>query len=73
MKAFLKWLWSFRRPPRWEAVLSSDGEATKVRWSRPDWRGRYLCVGHYGASRGQQHMAVMNAKHFNDEGRRPEE
>ena len=45
MIGIIKWLWSFRRHPRWEPMFDQASRLWGVRWSRPDWQGRFDWIG----------------------------
>lgn len=71
MTGILTRLRSFMRRPRWEAVPDPDGVKWHVRWSRPNWRGRfaYYYLGYHSAS--AQEYAEYRAREFNRR-RRPQ-
>lgn len=62
----------------WEAVVDEDGkggsnEFWRVRYSLPDFKGRYLYVRHYGSngSAWNRSAAESQAREFNAEGKSP--
>jgi hypothetical protein len=45
MIGFLRWIWSFRKAPEWEVVSDGLFGMLKIRWSRPNARGKYVFAG----------------------------
>ena len=67
-----KWLWSFRRCPRWESAAGSAGLLWGVRWSRPNLRGEYRWVHSYGGFLGTHEFAERESQRLNAEGKSPD-
>ncbi len=66
-----KWLWSFRRRPRWEPAAGSAWLLWGARWSRPNLRGEYLWFPFYGGFLGTYEFAERESQRLNAEGKSP--